>query len=393
MNSIDQLRYITIIGQASLEDTHGGATRLRTMIDFFRSIGLSVNLITYSFYSDHYGVEKKNIDTDFYATTIHVPNNLPKLIKGFSVITMLKYAWKPAKRGDLLFTNFRCVISSIPTIILSKIFNKPVISDYLDIDPLIPDAIYRYVAQNSDIIFAISPQLTQKAKAYGCKNAYYISNFVDVERFRVFDEKRNQRRVELGIKNQDIVIGYAGSFWFVEGIPVLMDAFNELKNTYPNIKLAIMGGVNSTDIDTDVEKLVKEMGLEDRVILIPRQKGADVPEFLSAFDILCCPKINCDVNRLIIPVKIIEYLSMGLPTIASAVGGICDVICDKQDGLLVAPGDVESLKNAIEWVLLNPTKAEVIGKNGRKTAIDYYSLEAIDNMIKQAIEQLELKNK
>jgi glycosyltransferase involved in cell wall biosynthesis len=84
---------------------------------------------------------------------------------------------------------------------------------------------------------------------------------------------------------------------------------------------------------------------------------------------------------------------MGLPTIASAVGGICDVICDKQDGLLVAPGDVESLKNAIEWVLLNPTKAEVIGKNGRKTAIDYYSLEAIDNMIKQAIEQLELKNK
>ncbi len=76
---------------------------------------------------------------------------------------------------------------------------------------------------------------------------------------------------------------------------------------------------------------------------------------------------------------------MGLPTIASAVGGIIDTIEDGVDGLLVKPGDVKDLEEKLEWIIQNPERAKEIGENGRRTAIEKYSYEAIEDTIRQAI--------
>ena len=88
------------------------------------------------------------------------------------------------------------------------------------------------------------------------------------------------------------------------------------------------------------------------------------------------------------PVKVPEYLSMGLPTVCSAVGGIIDTIEDGVDGLLVKPGDVKDLEEKLEWIIQNPEQAKEIGENGRKTAIEKYSYEAIENTIGQAISEI-----
>ena len=376
---------IPCIGQASLDDTHGGATRLKTMINLLNGLGAEVDLVTYSFYSDKFGIEQKRIDPLLQSTTVCVPNNLPKFLKAFSVLPVFLYAWKSSKNCDLIFTNFRCILSSVPAIILSKMFNKPVILDYLDIDRMVPDIIYRYVAKNSNLVFAISHQLVDKVKVYGCKNAVYVPNFVDPNRFKMNHEARNEMREELGIKKDEIVIGYAGSFWYVEGVPILIQAFKNLTKKYKKIKLAIMGWTHSPKTDDNVTELVDGMNLKNEVILIPAQPHEEVPKFLSAFDILCCPKIDCEINRLITPIKIIEYLSMGLPTVASAVGGIPDTIEDGVDGFLVKPGDVKDLEEKLEWIILNPERAKEIGENGRRTAIEKYSYEAIEDTIKRAI--------
>ena len=384
---------ITFIGQASLDDTHGGATRLKTMINLLNGMGAEVDLITYSFYSDKFSIEQKRIDPLLQSTTMCVPNNLPKFLKAFSVLPVFLYAWKSSKNCDLIFTNFRCILSSIPATILSKMFNKPVILDYLDIDHTIPDIIYTYIAKNSDLVFAISNQLIDKVRIYGCKNAVYAPNFVDPNRFKVDLIARERKRAELGIKREEIVIGYAGSFWYVEGVSFLIRAFKNLTKKHSKIKLAIMGWEHSPKTDEDVVKLVEDMNLKNDVVLIPAQLHEEVPKFLSSFDILCCPKIDCDVNRLIIPIKIIEYLSMGLPTVASAVGGIPDTIEDGVDGFLVKPGDVKDLEDKLEWIILNPERAKEIGENGRKTAINKYSYEAIEDTIRRAIWEIVDKKK
>ena len=88
------------------------------------------------------------------------------------------------------------------------------------------------------------------------------------------------------------------------------------------------------------------------------------------------------------PIKVPEYLSMGLPTVASAIGGITDTIEDEVDGFLVKPGDVNELEEMLEWIILNPERAKEIGENGRKTAIEKYSYEAIEDTIRQAISEI-----
>ena len=121
---------ITCIGQASLDDTHGGATRLKTMIVLLTGIGIEVDLITYSFYSDKFSIEKKRMSPLLQSTTVCVPNILPKFLKAFSVLPVFLYAWKNSKNCDLIFSNFKSILSSIPAVIIGKMLNKPVILDY-----------------------------------------------------------------------------------------------------------------------------------------------------------------------------------------------------------------------------------------------------------------------
>ena len=211
---------------------------------------------------------------------------------------------------------------------------------------------------------------------------------MDPNQFKINLANRDEIRAELGIKKDEIVIGYAGSFWYVEGVSVLLQAFKNLTKKHSRVKLAIMGWAHSPTTDEDVPELVEGMNLKNCVILIPAQPRNEVPKFLSAFDVLCCPKIDCDVNRLIIPIKIIEYLSMGLPTVSSAVGGIVDTIEDGVDGLLVKPGDVEDLEEKLEWIIQNPELAKEIGESGRRTAMEKYSYEAIEDIIRQAISEI-----
>ena len=211
---------------------------------------------------------------------------------------------------------------------------------------------------------------------------------IDTNHFKMDLKSREKMREELEIKKDEIVIGYAGSFWYVEGVPNLLQAFKNLTKKHEKIKLAIMGKMHLSSSNDNIPKLVEDMNLKNDVILIPTQPHEEVPTFLSAFDILYCPKIDCEVNRAANPVKVPEYLSMGLPTVASAVGGVTDVIEDGVDGLLVKPGDVKDLEEKLEWIILNPERAKEIGENGRRTAIEKYSYEAIEGTIKQAISEI-----
>ena len=125
---------MTYIGQASLEGSGtGGTARVKTMTDIFKGLGIKINFISYSFYSDKFKIEHKKIDQLLHMTTIHVPNSLPKFLKVFAIFPVFIYAWKSCKNSDIIFADFIAVVTSLPAIMLRKIFNKPVILDYIDV--------------------------------------------------------------------------------------------------------------------------------------------------------------------------------------------------------------------------------------------------------------------
>ena len=391
MKGTDRLK-MTYIGQANMYGSGAsGEARVKNMVSLFKRVGVKIHLITYSYHSNKFGIEHKKIDQSLEIITVHTPNNLPRFLKAFAIFPIFLYAWKSCKNTDVIFSDITATLSSVPAIILGKVFNKPIILEYMDIKliKVIPDAINKYVAKNADMIFAISYYLMEFARReYDCKNVVYVPNCIDTNHLKMCLKDREKIREELGVDKDDVVIGYAGAFWYVEGVPNLLQVFKNLRKKYSKIKLAIMGKIRLPDTDDNIPKIIEDMNLKNDVILIPSQPHEDVPKFLSAFDILCCPKIDCEINRAANPIKVPEYLSMGLPTVASAVGGISDTIEDGVDGLLVKPGDVKDLEEKLEWVILNPERAKEIGENGRKTAMEKYSYEAIEDTVKEAISEI-----
>lgn len=370
---------------SSLTDWRGGAAGLKNMLCIFKGLGIeTTNVISYSYDSNKFHIEHRKIEPSTNSTTIHLPSYLPKFIKAFSIFFGFIYAWRPIKRCDIIFAHLS-ITSAVPAIILGKIFNKPILFHYIDIEPLpIPTVIYKYIFGRADSVLAISPYLIDKAKKYGCENIVYLPAFVDTNRFKANINARKRIRANLGIKDEDIVIGYTGSFSYTEGVTYLLQAFKNLLKSYPNVRLIIVGGMKSKRCE-DVPQLVESLNLQDKVSIVPPHPHEEIPGFLSACDITCCPKIDCEDNRAANPIKVVEYLSMGLPTVCSSVGGISYTIEDGADGLLVKPGDVKDLEEKLEWVILNPERSKKIGRIGRRKAIKEYSFGAIESRVRESV--------
>ena len=363
----------------------GGGARFKNMMSIYENLGIQVHLISFSFFSSRFYIEHKKVES-INTTIIHLPKNIPKILKALAIFPVFYYALKESRDSDLISTDFITEISYIPATIVGKILNKPVILDYIDTNffKIIPSFVRKSAAKNAKVIFAISYYLQNFAKnEYNCKNVLYLPNGVDTDLFQMNEIMRDKKRKELNIEN-DTVIGYTGSFAYYEGIPVLFEAFKNLSQNYPNLKLAIMGKAYF-DGDENINDLVSENGLDEKVIFIPPQPYEKVPDYLSAFDILCCSKLDVEINRVANPIKVVEYLSMTLPTVCSAVGGINDTITDEKDGFLVKPGDIKSLENKIEWILLNPDISKKVASNGRKTVLDNYSFSVTEKNVHNAL--------
>jgi glycosyltransferase involved in cell wall biosynthesis len=94
-----------------------------------------------------------------------------------------------------------------------------------------------------------------------------------------------------------------------------------------------------------------------------------VPRLLSAADVYVLPTLADNF-----PYTILEAMACGTPVIATNVGGIPEQIVDGHNGLIVPPSSPIALGKAIVDVLLNTENAKLMGLNGRKRAVERYSM-------------------
>lgn len=364
----------------------GGSARLKDMTSIFQRLGVNIRLISY-ITKDEFRVKHERISASLSATKIYVSQSSSKLLKALAIPLILLYGLKNVKKSKIIFAHAPGIMTGFPAMIIAKMFNKPLIIDHMDVkDPDTPRFIYDMVLRGSNIVFTISHYLEEEVKNKYNRKAIYIPIFIDTKVFQRNLLARKKIRKKLKIGEKDILIGYVGSFWYVEGVPFLLKAFKNLIKKYENIRLILIGNVN---VHSDnIPLLIEKLSLREKTILIPQQPRKSIPNYLSACDVLCSPKIDCEINRAANPVKVIEYLSMSLPVICSAVGGIVDAIKDKYNGRLVKPGIVEELEEKLEWVILYPEQAKEMGKKGRKTVIEKYSHKAIKNKIKRVFNEI-----
>jgi glycosyltransferase involved in cell wall biosynthesis len=88
---------------------------------------------------------------------------------------------------------------------------------------------------------------------------------------------------------------------------------------------------------------------------------SDLPAVYAGFDALALTSVNEGT-----PVAVIEAMAAGLPVVATAVGGVPDVVTDGRDGLLVAPGDEEAMAQAMLRLLRRADERRALGTAARE---------------------------
>jgi glycosyltransferase involved in cell wall biosynthesis len=116
-----------------------------------------------------------------------------------------------------------------------------------------------------------------------------------------------------------------------------------------------------------IEREISRLGLEDRVRLAGER--SDVPELLAAADVFVLSSASEGL-----PLSVMEAMAAGLPVVASAVGGIPELVIDGETGLLVPAGDATELTAALERVLLDRQLRRRLGAAGRARAENAFDI-------------------
>jgi glycosyltransferase involved in cell wall biosynthesis len=163
-------------------------------------------------------------------------------------------------------------------------------------------------------------------------------------------------RAELGVEPNAAVIGVVGGLRLQKAHDVLLRAVALLVERWPNLRALIVGDGPER---ASLERLTAQLGLQHTVQFLGSR--TDVPDLLSALDIaVCCSDFEGS------PLAVMEYMEASLPVVASAVGGLPDLIEPGVHGLLVPPRDPPALAEALAELLGDPQRARAMGARGRE---------------------------
>ncbi|MBN1420380.1 MAG: glycosyltransferase [Planctomycetes bacterium] len=174
------------------------------------------------------------------------------------------------------------------------------------------------------------------------------------------------------------IVGAVGRLVPVKGYDVLIRAFAEVARRHPRALLAIVGDGEERGA---LEALVSRLGLSERVHLAGFQSPTG--PWIERFDVFALPSRSEGL-----PVALLEACALGRPAVASAAGGIPEVIRDGQNGLLVPAEDPGRLAAGILSLLEDPARARTLGEAARATLEGRFSARAMAKAYLRLYEEL-----
>jgi glycosyltransferase involved in cell wall biosynthesis len=394
IDNIDGKKILTIVYNASIFDWQGGTAGLKNFLKIFKKFNMCINVLSYNYYSEKTTIKKHYLGNKLFIIDINITKRMPNWSKPFFMMFSGLLLPNLIRNSDRVISEMS-IMPALPTTIYCRLFKKDLILHYVDIEHYpIPSIFNKFIIKNAKIVLAISPFLIENAKELGTKNIIYLPPLVDTDLFKVNYIKREEFRKEYGLANDELIIGYAGTFWHEEGLPILLSAFKSLLEQKYKVRLVILGGPKLTTnpkklthgaYDDDILDLLDRLAIKDYVIIINPKPHDLVPEILSVCDITSCPKLDTIINQAANPIKVVEYLSMGIPTVCSAVGGIKSLIDDGVNGYLCKPGSISDLEDILKKIISDYNQAVIIGLKGREKAIKEFSFTAHEKLLKDII--------
>lgn len=202
----------------------------------------------------------------------------------------------------------------------------------------------------ADIILSTSRAMADEAKKYTDKNIEITPFGVDIDLFKPRDNSKKK-------ESDKFIIGTIKAFEKQYGIEYLVKAFGLLSQKYKNIYLEL-GGSGSQQ--SELEELIKSLGIEGRVRFLGFMNQTEVVEALNRFNIAVFPSIFESFG-----VAAVEAQACGIPVIVSNAEGLKEATCPGRSSILVDKEDEKQLAKALEELITNEKLREDMGSFGR----------------------------
>lgn len=229
---------------------------------------------------------------------------------------------------------------------------------------------------------ALADRLVEDGLVDG-RRALSIPTGIDCSRFRADGRVRQQVRAEFGLEEFQVVVGMLAMFRQMKGHRVLVEASCEILQRCPEVSFLLVGDApTGNPVKREIEDLARALGVYERFIFAGYRE--DTHRMLAAMDILALPSVRDEG----VPQSISQAMATSLPVVATRVGAVAEQVLDGRTGILVNPGDVSALAEAIIKLVEDAPLREAFGKEGRLRAEQVFSLEAMLDSTEELVARL-----
>jgi len=219
----------------------------------------------------------------------------------------------------------------------------------------------------ADLAIGVSPNLFGVLKKIrkDAKKTLMVLNAIECEKYSAINDV-DDIRTKYAIFNKDIVIGVIGRLSPEKGQIYAIEAFVEIIRKYKttnNIYLLLVG--DGPD-EYKLKQLTKDLGFGKNIIFAGYQ--SNIIPYMASIDLLLLPSLSEGL-----PNVVLEALCMRKPVVATRVGGIEEIIDDGDNGIIVNPGNVTEIADAILSVLSDQNIRQKLIENSIKNLYPKFS--------------------
>ncbi len=222
-----------------------------------------------------------------------------------------------------------------------------------------------------------------EAKGIAPDKQEVVLESIDLEGF--YPQPSDARR-EFGIADDEILVMFHGAIEKTKGVEILVRAAVSLVPRHPKLRFMVVG--DGTQLAM-VRDLVRQSGLEERILLPGWVPYARMPLFLNAADLGIALRNDNMANNFVVTTALMQYWACEKPLLAPDLESVRDILEPGVNGLLFVPGDSESLAAGIERMIDLRDDWPDMGRKGREMVLSLFEKSRIGKRMVEALQHFQ----
>lgn len=171
-------------------------------------------------------------------------------------------------------------------------------------------------------------------------------------------------RKEFGLQSENILVGTVARITYDKDLPTFFEVARQVSEKIPEVVFAIVGDGNGDELQ-QARSEVERLGLGKRVLFTGHRN--DLKEVYSSFDVFLMTSRTEGM-----PNTVLEAMSLQLPVVSTAIGGVPELVVDGETGILCPVGDTTTLAKAVASLVANEELRNSFGLAGRKRIEEHF---------------------